>query len=131
MDETTASAPELIFVGSYAGAEQPGIHAFHFDAQTGALVRLSSHAGIDFPSFVAVHPSRRWLYAVSETSTAQNGTPGAVVEEGAIRTACDGVLAKFKQPKRVAFVEALPRNSMGKIQKTVLRDTYRGLFAGT
>lgn len=38
-------------------------------------------------------------------------------------------LAKFKQPKRVLFVTDLPRNTMGKVQKNVLRDTYKDLFA--
>jgi len=37
-------------------------------------------------------------------------------------------LASFKVPKRVVFVEALPRNAMGKVQKTLLRDSYRSLF---
>ena len=30
-------------------------------------------------------------------------------------------LAKYKQPKRVLFVEELPRNTMGKVQKNLLR----------
>ena len=38
-------------------------------------------------------------------------------------------LAKFKQPKRVFFVDELPRNAMGKVQKNVLRDTYARTFA--
>ncbi|MFO1184782.1 MAG: malonyl-CoA synthase [Bauldia sp.] len=38
-------------------------------------------------------------------------------------------LAKFKQPKRVVFVADLPRNTMGKVQKNALRDTYAGLYA--
>ena len=37
-------------------------------------------------------------------------------------------LAAFKVPKRVLFVDALPRNTMGKVQKNVLRETYRDLF---
>lgn len=37
-------------------------------------------------------------------------------------------LAAFKVPKRVVFVESLPRNALGKVQKNVLRDSYRGLF---
>ncbi|MBK0399153.1 malonyl-CoA synthase [Limibaculum sp. M0105] len=37
-------------------------------------------------------------------------------------------LAKFKQPKRVIFAEALPRNTMGKVQKKELRDQHAGTF---
>jgi malonyl-CoA/methylmalonyl-CoA synthetase len=37
-------------------------------------------------------------------------------------------LANFKQPKRVVFVDHLPRNTMGKIEKASLRKTYAGLF---
>ena len=38
-------------------------------------------------------------------------------------------LAGFKVPKRVFFVEALPRNTMGKVQKNLLRETYAATFA--
>ncbi|WP_137702813.1 malonate--CoA ligase [Marimonas lutisalis] len=38
-------------------------------------------------------------------------------------------LAKFKQPKHYEFVAELPRNTMGKVQKKALRETYAGLFA--
>ena len=37
-------------------------------------------------------------------------------------------LADFKVPKRVAFVDALPRNSMAKVQKNVLRERFADLF---
>ncbi|MGE0775135.1 MAG: malonyl-CoA synthase, partial [Sphingomonadaceae bacterium] len=37
-------------------------------------------------------------------------------------------LARFKQPRRVLFVDSLPRNQMGKVQKAVLRENYKGLF---
>ncbi len=57
-------------------------------------------------------------------------TPGASVDEFAIREALDGRLAKFKQPKRVFFVEALPRNAMGKVQKAALREDYKTAFQG-
>ena len=40
-----------------------------------------------------------------------------------------GRLARFKQPKQVVNVEALPRNSMGKVQKNRLREEFSGLFA--
>ena len=40
-------------------------------------------------------------------------------------------LARFKQPKQVLNVSELPRNTMGKVQKNVLRDRYSDLFAGS
>ena len=54
--------------------------------------------------------------------------PGAAVDEFAIREALEGRLARFKQPKRVLFVEALPRNAMGKVQKAALREAYKGTY---
>ena len=54
--------------------------------------------------------------------------PGAAIDEFAIRDALEARLAKFKQPKRVFFVEALPRNAMGKVQKAALREAYEGAF---
>jgi malonyl-CoA/methylmalonyl-CoA synthetase len=37
-------------------------------------------------------------------------------------------LANFKIPKRCFVVAELPRNTMGKVQKNVLRDQHKGLF---
>ncbi|MCK1475867.1 malonyl-CoA synthase [Bradyrhizobium sp. 197] len=54
---------------------------------------------------------------------------GADVSEAAVLKALDGRLAKFKMPKRVFVVDELPRNTMGKVQKNILRDTYKDLYA--
>jgi malonyl-CoA/methylmalonyl-CoA synthetase len=53
----------------------------------------------------------------------------AKLDETQILAAIEGRLAKFKLPKRVILVEDLPRNTMGKVQKNVLRDTYGDLYA--
>jgi malonyl-CoA/methylmalonyl-CoA synthetase len=50
------------------------------------------------------------------------------VDEAAVLSALDGRLAKFKMPKRVIFVDELPRNAMGKVQKNILRDTYKAIY---
>ncbi|MGB5902432.1 MAG: AMP-binding protein, partial [Xanthobacteraceae bacterium] len=55
---------------------------------------------------------------------------GAMLDEAAILHALDGRLAKFKMPKRVLFEDDLPRNTMGKVQKNVLRDKYKALYQG-
>jgi len=49
-------------------------------------------------------------------------------EDSVIRSAKES-LANFKIPKRVVFVDELPRNSMSKVQKNVLRENYSDLFA--
>jgi malonyl-CoA/methylmalonyl-CoA synthetase len=51
------------------------------------------------------------------------------VTEQRVRAALSDRLARFKQPKAVVNVAALPRNAMGKVQKNQLRETYGGLFA--
>ena len=48
----------------------------------------------------------------------------ATLSEADIKQALSTDIAKFKQPKQVFFVDELPRNTMGKVQKNVLRDTY-------
>jgi malonyl-CoA/methylmalonyl-CoA synthetase len=51
------------------------------------------------------------------------------VDERAILDALSGRLAKFKQPKRVIFVDTLPRNAMGKVQKNLLRERFADLYS--
>ena len=49
---------------------------------------------------------------------------GLALDEAAIRPHLDTALARFKHPRRVEVIDALPRNAMGKVQKGVLRDRY-------
>jgi malonyl-CoA/methylmalonyl-CoA synthetase len=50
-------------------------------------------------------------------------------EEAAIIAEARRQLAAYKAPKRVVFVDDLPRNAMGKVQKNLLRDRFKDLFA--
>ncbi|HEX7045158.1 MAG TPA: malonyl-CoA synthase [Burkholderiales bacterium] len=50
---------------------------------------------------------------------------GATLDEATVLTRLKGQIANYKVPKRVYFVDELPRNTMGKVQKNVLRDRYR------
>jgi malonyl-CoA/methylmalonyl-CoA synthetase len=54
---------------------------------------------------------------------------GASLDEKQVLQALAGRLARFKQPKRVLFVDQFPRNSMGKVQKNQLRDQFSDLYA--
>jgi malonyl-CoA/methylmalonyl-CoA synthetase len=53
---------------------------------------------------------------------------GTEVTETDILDALRDRLARFKQPKRVIFVKQLPRNTMGKVQKSALREEYAELY---
>lgn len=53
---------------------------------------------------------------------------GAEVEAEAVLATIRDRLARFKQPKGAVVVDDLPRNTMGKVQKALLRDTYKGWF---
>ncbi len=50
--------------------------------------------------------------------------PGAALKPGALIAALKAQLANFKIPKRCVVVQELPRNTMGKVQKNLLREQY-------
>lgn len=54
--------------------------------------------------------------------------PGSTISPAEIVEAIAGRLARYKHPKRVVFVDELPRNTMGKVQKNLLREAYRDLY---
>ena len=57
------------------------------------------------------------------------GQPGVRVDGEQVVAALKAQLANFKIPKRCFIVDELPRNTMGKVQKNVLREQHKGLFA--
>ncbi len=54
--------------------------------------------------------------------------PGAKLDEAGIMESIQSKIARFKQPKRIVVLDELPRNTMGKVQKNVLRDAYKALL---
>ena len=54
--------------------------------------------------------------------------PGAVLDASQMIAALKAQLANFKIPKQCFVVNELPRNTMGKVQKNLLRDEYKDLF---
>mgnify|MGYP000527789889 CR=1 FL=1 len=54
---------------------------------------------------------------------------GAEVTDASIQAVTKAELANFKVPKKVFFVDELPRNTMGKVQKNVLRDRFKDSFS--
>src|SRR5712671_3653193 len=59
--------PYLVYVGTYTNkTTSKGIYAYNFDPGTGKLTPLGVAAESEDPSFLAVHPSGKYLYAVNE-----------------------------------------------------------------
>ncbi len=56
--------------------------------------------------------------------------PSGSFDADAVRAEMRKDLAAFKVPKQIVTMDALPRNTMGKIQKKLLREQFAGLFAG-
>jgi fatty-acyl-CoA synthase len=78
---------------------------------------------IDGVSEVAVIglPDPQWIEAVTAVVV---GKPGTALSEEALIAACRKQLSGFKVPKRVIFVDSIPKNPSGKLLKRELRQTY-------
>ena len=87
-----------------------------------AIYRL---AGVSEVAVIGV-PHPRWVEGVVAVIVAKNGH---VLDERAVLDHCALHLAGFKTPKRVVFVDALPKNPSGKLLKRELRAAHQAVFA--
>jgi hypothetical protein len=71
-------AGRLVFIGTYTGPTSEGIYAFRFDERSGALTPLGLAAATPNPSFLAISPDRRFLFAVNETAAFDQEKSGSV-----------------------------------------------------
>jgi 6-phosphogluconolactonase len=69
----------LLYVGTYTEAGRAdGIHLVRMDPRSGSLRRVGSVDAGPNPSFLAIHPTGRFLYAVNEVESFRGGSTGAV-----------------------------------------------------
>ena len=68
----------LVYVGTYTAKGSKGIYAYRLDATTGNMTSLGLAAATENPSFVVIHPSGKFLYAVNETQNYAGKSSGAV-----------------------------------------------------
>lgn len=61
-----AGSKYLVYVGTYTGPNSKGIYCYRFDAAAGKLDSIGLAGEMVRPSFLALHPNGRFLYAVSE-----------------------------------------------------------------
>jgi len=55
-----------VYIGTYTKSDSEGIYVYQLDTSTGKLEPSSVTAGMNNPSFLAIHPTKRYLYAVAE-----------------------------------------------------------------
>jgi 6-phosphogluconolactonase len=67
-----------VYIGTYTDGESEGIYQSVLDLATGELSKPELAAKIVNPSFLAIHPSRKYLYAVSEIAESDGRRTGAV-----------------------------------------------------
>ncbi len=78
--QAAAQAPSKlrVYFGTYTNKESKGIYVSEFDLKTGTLTEPVLAATTTNPSFLAVHPTKKYLYAVGEVSEFEGRKTGAV-----------------------------------------------------
>jgi 6-phosphogluconolactonase len=76
--EPSGSGDFIAFVGTYTRQDSKGIYAYRFRPATGQLTPIGLVAETENPSFLALHPNRRFLYAVNEISNFEGQSAGSV-----------------------------------------------------
>src|SRR5688572_10245832 len=74
----TFANEHFVYFGTYTGGKSKGIYVSRFNAETGKLSEPELVAETKTPSFLAVHPTEKFLYAVGEVNEAQGKRAGAV-----------------------------------------------------
>jgi 6-phosphogluconolactonase len=72
------SGPVTVYVGTYTDGTSRGIYRLTFDAATGTMSEPVLAVETKNPSFLALHPNGRFLYAVGEISSFEGQKTGAV-----------------------------------------------------
>src|SRR4051812_26216033 len=73
-----AAGKTLAYIGTYTGGKSKGIYACELDPASGDLKVIGLAAELESPSFVAIHPKGKFLYAISELDNYQGKKAGGV-----------------------------------------------------
>ena len=69
---------EIVYVGTYSLRGSEGIYVFEFDRKAGTMTTVQSISNAKSPSFLAMHPSGKYIYSVNEAAEAGPSSDGAV-----------------------------------------------------
>lgn len=97
------AARYLVFVGTYDGPHSEGIYAYRYDGGSGVIEEVGLVAKTPSPSFLALHPNGRFLYAANESGVPGTGPGGAVTA-----FAIDPGSGRLRELNRIATVGEWP-----------------------
>jgi 6-phosphogluconolactonase len=100
-----------LYVGTYTRTNSKGIYIYKFDAGSGHLDSLGVAAGVKNPSFLAVSPNQKYLYAVNEMGDSAR----ASVSSFAIDRSNGKLTFLNKQPSRGGFPCFITIDSRGEV----------------
>ncbi|MFZ6011606.1 MAG: lactonase family protein [Bacteroidota bacterium] len=69
---------EILYVGTFSVRDSEGIYVFQFDRRQGTLQLLQAVKTIESPSFLAIHPSGKFLYSVNRGNIPEQKKSGSV-----------------------------------------------------
>ena len=125
-----AARKYFVYVGTYTGENSKGIYTFQFDPASGDMTPVKLAGEVTNPSFLTIHPNRKFLYAVSElgkgsvTAFAIDPKTGALTPLNSVLTggggACHLVVDKTGKSLMVAnygtgSVAAIPLSADGRL----------------
>lgn len=76
--QTAGARDYFVYVGTYTDGASAGIYVFRFNDESGDATGAMLAAETENPSFVAIHPNGKWLYAVNEIGNFGGESAGAV-----------------------------------------------------
>src|SRR5688572_33304710 len=76
----SAATPEklTVYIGTYTGGPSKGIYAYEFNTTSSALRQIGLAAETPSPSFRAIHPNGKLLYAVNDLDNYGGEKAGAI-----------------------------------------------------
>ncbi len=115
---------QIMYVGTYTAPQSSskGIYAYRFDARTGKATPLGLMAETPDPTFLALHPNGKFLYAINELDTFQSKKAGSVTAY-----AIDRATGKLTQLNQVSSASPGPCHlTVSASGKTVFVANYSG-----
>src|SRR5215469_13090182 len=121
-ERTAASGELLMYIGTYTQGASKGIYCYRFNPATGEARSIGLVAETENPSFLAIHPNQRFLYAANEISTYEGKPAGSISAFG-----IDSISGRLKLLNKVSSNGAGPCHiAIDKSGKWLFAANYEG-----